>query len=154
MKVLIAVTNDDCSDALINMILKHQWQSAQYRVVTVIAPVTISTTDDTWANFLQDISKDTRLQAEILLRKVALKLREATKSPHVEEAVLFGSPKEKIIEEAEQWKADLICIGSNGKNSIDRLLLGSVSQTVVAHSPCTVFVLKPAICEAVSATTG
>ena len=56
--------------------------------------------------------------------------------------VLTGSPKRVIVEETEKWGADLIVLGSHGYRSWERLLLGSVSQAVVAHAECSVEVVR------------
>lgn len=56
--------------------------------------------------------------------------------------VLYGSPESKIVETAEKMKADLIIVGSHGYNTWERLLLGSVSDSVVHHAPCSVLVVR------------
>ncbi|PCR99070.1 universal stress protein [Lactococcus fujiensis] len=53
-----------------------------------------------------------------------------------------GLPKKQIVEFAEEFGIDLIVIGSNGKNLLDRILLGSTSTYVVSHAPCNVMVVK------------
>lgn len=61
---------------------------------------------------------------------------------NIESCVFRGSPKIKIVEEAESWGADLIVIGSHGYGFFERLLLGSVSTAVLHHAPCSVLVVK------------
>ncbi len=56
--------------------------------------------------------------------------------------ILFGSPDSRIVETAEEWKADLIVIGSHGYSRWERLLLGSVSDSVLHHAPCSVLVVR------------
>lgn len=60
----------------------------------------------------------------------------------VETEVLFGSPESQIVETAEKVNADLIIVGSHGYNTWERLLLGSVSDSVVHHAPCSVLVVR------------
>ena len=60
----------------------------------------------------------------------------------VETATLAGNPKEEIVEEAKKWKADLIVLGSHGYGFWERMLLGSVSNAVVHHAPCSVLVVR------------
>lgn len=55
--------------------------------------------------------------------------------------VLRGSPDQQIIEKAKDWKADLIVVGSHGRGFWGRLL-GSVSNGVVHHAPCSVLVVR------------
>lgn len=53
-----------------------------------------------------------------------------------------GSPARFIVEEAEQWDADLIVVGSHGYGFWKRTWLGSVSNSVVLHAPCSVLVVR------------
>lgn len=55
---------------------------------------------------------------------------------------LTGSPKRTIVEEAEGWGADLIVVGSHGYHTWERMLLGSVSQSVAAHALCSVEIVR------------
>jgi nucleotide-binding universal stress UspA family protein len=55
--------------------------------------------------------------------------------------VLRGSPAQRIVERAEEWGADLIVVGSHGRGFWGRLL-GSVSNGVVHHAPCSVLVVR------------
>lgn len=55
--------------------------------------------------------------------------------------VLRGSPAQKIVERAGEWGADLIVVGSHGRGFWGRLL-GSVSNGVVHHAPCSVLVVR------------
>ena len=43
---------------------------------------------------------------------------------------------------AEEKKADTIIIGSHGRTGLKRLLMGSVTEKVIGHAPCTVLVVK------------
>lgn len=42
-----------------------------------------------------------------------------------------GSPSKQLIERADEWKADLVVVGSHGLNAMERLVFGSISQQVV-----------------------
>jgi nucleotide-binding universal stress UspA family protein len=53
-----------------------------------------------------------------------------------------GSPADVIVDEAEDWGADLIVVGTRGLHGGKRLLLGSVSTKVVHHAPCDVLVVR------------
>lgn len=56
--------------------------------------------------------------------------------------VIKGPPNQAIIQEAENWGADLIVMGSHGYGFWQRALLGSVSDSVVHHAPCSVLVVR------------
>ena len=57
-------------------------------------------------------------------------------------SVLVASPKEIILQEAAEWPADWIVLGSNGHGALDRFLLGSTSEAVATHAPCSVEVIR------------
>jgi nucleotide-binding universal stress UspA family protein len=52
--------------------------------------------------------------------------------------VSSGSPAQEILNKAEEWPADLIALGSHGRSGIKQLILGSVSQKVLAEAECAV----------------
>jgi nucleotide-binding universal stress UspA family protein len=60
----------------------------------------------------------------------------------IDTAVRQGDPRTVIVDEATEWRADLIVVGSHGHTGLTRLLLGSVAQAVVAHAPCSVEVAR------------
>jgi nucleotide-binding universal stress UspA family protein len=47
-----------------------------------------------------------------------------------------------ILDTAAKWHADLIVIGSHGRKGLDRFLLGSVSEAVARHAPCSVQIVR------------
>ncbi len=49
-----------------------------------------------------------------------------------------GSPALEILTEAERAAPDLIVMGSQGRTAVGRLLLGSISQKVLAEAKCSV----------------
>ena len=57
-------------------------------------------------------------------------------------SVLVASPKEIILQEAAEWPADWIVLGSNGHGALDRFLLGSTSEAVATHAACSVEVIR------------
>jgi nucleotide-binding universal stress UspA family protein len=54
----------------------------------------------------------------------------------------WGNPADVIIDEANELDADLIVVGSTGKNVIERHVLGSVSSDLVHRAPCDVLVVR------------
>ena len=53
-----------------------------------------------------------------------------------------GFPSQWICDRAENWGADVIVIGRRGHRGLSELLLGSVSNYVVHHAPCSVLVVQ------------
>jgi nucleotide-binding universal stress UspA family protein len=55
-----------------------------------------------------------------------------------------SSPSEAIIDYATDRDIDLVVMGTHGRQGMDRLLSGSVSEEVVRGAPCPVFTVLPA----------
>lgn len=53
-----------------------------------------------------------------------------------------GKPALVLIEEAEQWRADSIFVGTRDVHGIKHFLSGSVSSAVAARAPCSVEVVR------------
>jgi nucleotide-binding universal stress UspA family protein len=53
-----------------------------------------------------------------------------------------GDPDKEILRTAESLGVGLIVMGSRGLGSISRMLIGSVSDSVVRHAHCPVFVVR------------
>ena len=58
--------------------------------------------------------------------------------------VWTGDPGESIVLAAEAEGVDLVVVGTHGRGTIGRFLLGSVSDHVVRNAPCPVLVVRPA----------
>lgn len=53
-----------------------------------------------------------------------------------------GTPGRTICNLARTWGADLIVIGRRGRSGLSELILGSVSNYVLHHAPCSVLTVQ------------
>jgi nucleotide-binding universal stress UspA family protein len=53
-----------------------------------------------------------------------------------------GNPGRTICEMAQTWGADLIVMGHRGHSGLNELILGSVSNHVMHHAPCSVHIVR------------
>jgi nucleotide-binding universal stress UspA family protein len=53
-----------------------------------------------------------------------------------------GSPAWELVFKADQWKPDLIVVGSHGRTALGRFVLGSVSQRVLTEALCSVRIAR------------
>ena len=59
--------------------------------------------------------------------------------------IRLGAPAREIAQVASDVGADLIVIGTTGKQGVARLLLGSVAESLVRHAPCAVLAHRPRV---------
>ncbi len=79
-------------------------------------------------------------KAEELIEPVATQLQEA--GLDVIPEILEGPPADAILRVADARNVDLIVMGARGLGSVASLLLGSVSQKVLAHATCPVMIVR------------
>jgi nucleotide-binding universal stress UspA family protein len=94
------------------------------------------------ASLLEELITAARTCAEDGAAAVRKILSEATPGASVDSLILTGDPRGAILDTAEAWPADLIVLGSHGLRGFDRLLMGSVSESVAFHAHCSVEVIR------------
>ena len=71
-----------------------------------------------------------------------LKARSDLAGVDVSPLVLQGRPDEVIIKAAQKNRSDLVVLGAMGKTGLESLLMGSVTERVIAQALCAVLVVK------------
>jgi nucleotide-binding universal stress UspA family protein len=56
--------------------------------------------------------------------------------------VLHGDPGSTIVEFSKKQNMDLVLIGSRGLNTLQEMMLGSVSHKVAKHAQCPILIVK------------
>ncbi|MEZ5306991.1 MAG: universal stress protein [Pyrinomonadaceae bacterium] len=151
MKVLLAIDGTPQSDSALSMVSSlNVGQISELRVFTVI-DMALPMAHDIYTGMIVntvEIEKAAKEGAKKSLDDAVAKLREAIGDDvAITSDMAVGSPESRIVEEAEEMKADLIVVGSHGYNRWERLLLGSVSDSVIHHAPCSVMVVRDATSE-------
>lgn len=147
MRIIIAIDGTDYGTAALERLCQLGLGSNdEIRVVSVIdmaMPMAI----DIYGGYLPDTSdleKTAQENAERYVKEAVTRLESAFSGNdiNISSEVLFGTPESRIVELAEEWKADLIVVGSHGYRRWERILLGSVSNSIVHHAPCSVMVVR------------
>ncbi len=146
MKILLATDGSAQSEAAIDMLKNFSFKSGDEMKIVSVVDMVVPMAIDIYGGYLPDtteMEKTAREHAEKVLSETCERLEGICKNLTVTSDVLFGSPESRIVETAEEWGSDLIVVGSHGYSRWERLLLGSVSQSVVHHAPCSVMVVRP-----------
>jgi nucleotide-binding universal stress UspA family protein len=80
--------------------------------------------------------------AESLAERAVLRLRANFPKWEMTAVASIGSPHRELITKADEWQPDLIVVGSHGRSTFKRFVLGSVSQGVLTHAHCSVRVAR------------
>jgi nucleotide-binding universal stress UspA family protein len=149
MNILLAYDGSHAAQTALNDIVRSGLpRRASATVLTVadvwIPPDDLETSDSHKPSFPEAIRR-AREQAREALEKArstavagASQLRELKPEWSVNSETTADSPAWAVIKLAETWPADLILAGSHGPSRLDRLLLGSVSQKILAEASCSV----------------
>lgn len=138
MKVVVPVQDDKCVNVLGGFIRNYPWPSdVQFRVMHVVHPVLVNSYMSLLPSALTEtIAEDRRRQGEVFVKRLSETIHEALPSAEVDQNLLEGDARMEIVEQLNDWDADLVLLGSHGKG-----LMGSVSRAVVSHSPCSAMVV-------------
>ncbi|HEX6044533.1 MAG TPA: universal stress protein [Pyrinomonadaceae bacterium] len=80
--------------------------------------------------------------AQTLADRGATRLRTNFPGWHVSTQTGVGSPRSELIQQTDNWKPDLIVLGSHGHSMLTRLVLGSVSQGVLTDAHTSVRIAR------------
>ncbi len=147
MKILIATDGTKYGEAAVEMLGKFRLVEGDVVKIISVVDLAVPLAIDIYGGYLPDttdLEKGARENASKIVDDASNKIREfyADTALTVTSDVLFGSPDGRIVETAEEMGADLIVIGSHGYKQWERLLLGSVSDSVVHHAHCSVMVVR------------
>jgi nucleotide-binding universal stress UspA family protein len=143
MKILLALDDSEFSETVIQaLIAQVAPKGSEVQVLHVIEPLPAIYGGAEWGYVMdwQAVTREQRKQAEGLIERTARTLRAA--GFQITTAIEEGSPKAVIVDSAAKWPADLIMVGSHGRRALDRFLLGSVSEGVARHAPCSVQIVR------------
>jgi len=89
-------------------------------------------------NYEAQVVKETRSMTS----KVVRRLRRQFPEWNIHSKVLRGKPADELLRRVDEWNADLIMGGSQGRSAIGRFLLGSVSKRVAEEAACSVRIVR------------
>ena len=146
MKILLAVDGSACSDAAVEALARRPWPPESEVKVITAAEIPMPVGMEPWVispDYFEEMDKSVRKAAQVVLDSALAKLKTIEdKTLKISSEIIQGPPRQVIVDEAQDWGADLIVMGSRGLGAWDRLLLGSVSNAVVHHAKCSVEIVR------------
>ena len=146
MKILLATDGSPCSDRAGEEVARMPWpediqvmviSAMEMPVVPAIEPYGVS------PDYFVELEGESRRRAQSFVDQALARLGTGeNKSIKVTGEVVQGSPKQAILDYADEWGADLIVLGSHGYGMLGRFLLGSVSSAVAIHAKCSVEIVR------------
>jgi nucleotide-binding universal stress UspA family protein len=145
MRILISTDGSEFSRAAVEkcfqIIVSPEKTSIKIvSVFEVLEPMDISISPE----FSQELESSARKKAEEFAAQAAARIKERFPEIDLTTQISLGAPDEILIQAAKQWAADLIVIGSHGRGFWGRMLLGSITDSLVHHAPCSVLVVRSA----------
>lgn len=150
LKILLATDGSHSSSVAAKSVASRPWPAGtQVKVISVVelllpenamsisspAPVyPASLLEEVWAD-ARKRARDAVSDARKTLCSAGLKIEDGESTPD-------GDPRVVLLDLAEQWGADMIVLGSHGRRGLDRMLMGSVSESVALHAHCSVEVIR------------
>ena len=139
MKILLASDGSDCSILAAYSIANCPWPvGSQIKVISVcelLVPVYPE-------GLLNEVLEAARKHAEDAADNARQTLKEAGLKVCDGQAMPVGDARTVLLDEASAWGTNLIVLGSHGRHGFDRMLLGSVSESVALHAHCSVQVIR------------
>lgn len=157
MKVLIAYDGSDCADAALADLRRAGLPRHVEALVVSVAEVWLPPPPPSSYELLEDHEAAREVlrasdvpasaapaveEANGLALGAAERLRGDFPEWTVRAEALSGSPAWEVVKKADEWRPDLVVVGSQGRSALGRFVLGSVSQKVVTEARCSVRVAR------------
>ncbi len=144
MKILLAIDDSKYSEAAVNAVIDQANPAdTVVKLLHVLEPFPVGLAEGLGSKQSPDFTAarlELRKEANEFLAKTAERLRSA--GLETAYSLEEGEAREVILDYAGRWPADLIVVGSHGRKGLDRFLIGSVSDAVIRHAPCSVEIAR------------
>ena len=148
-RYLVAVSDEHNAQALVDAILSRPWHPrSEFQIISVIPSVSQLNHQKLLKNkdfqeYAEKMVAAARHEAERIVQAAAEKFKGKFADDKISAHVLEGSPRNLILQVAQDWPADMIFLGSHeeDKNVMEKLF-GSTAAAVMWNAPCSVEVVK------------
>ena len=147
MKILLATDGSDHSSAAVEEVATRSFPpGSEVLIISAFesTELLVSATEymGGLTGFYKDADNHAQKVAENAIEVASATIEDKNPALKISKKVIFSSPKQGILDEADAFNADLIVVGSHGRGGFSRFLLGSVSQAVALHADCSVQIVR------------
>jgi len=139
-KILIAVDNSTCSEkaAKTGYEVARKF-GAEVALVNIIEPIPANVNPDlTLAPVFLETYDNSDENSHLLLKEVQDKFSEGITTTYLS---VIDSAAHGIVQQSEEWHADLVVIGTYGRGGFYHFLMGSVAEDVARKSSVPVLIV-------------
>lgn len=154
MKVLIAYDGSKCSEAAIDDLVRAGLPADTECSIISVAEVWLPPSQANGETeepdpYLEKLVRRQREagekavdEARAFAKHAVARLKKMFPGWCIKGDATYGSPAWEILNKGDEFKPDLIVVGSHGQSAISRFLLGSISQKVLTVAQCSVRVAR------------
>ena len=143
-KILLATDGSEYSQAAATSIAQRPWAAGTSVCVLSVAELSLPLLEMPYfvPGEMEKLRGDAMRHAEQAEMAAEEILTNAGINVSGTVAVPATTLKEIILQNAEEFGADMIVCGSHGRRGLSRFLLGSVSEAVATHAKCSVEIIR------------
>src|SRR6266511_4050918 len=144
MKILIAYDGSSCADSALEDMRRAGLPRLAEAVVLSVSELWMPVVESVGAGAVRIVGAlpVSLEKAESLAQTACERVQPYFPDWTVKAEARSGSPASVVIERADEWRPDLIVVGSHGRSALGRFMLGSVSQKVVTEAHCSARVAR------------
>lgn len=140
LKVLVCCDGSDHSVRAVGLAATLLTPGLRVRLVTV-ASKGFARYEGPWGPLSDEEERSKELQdyVKLAFSVPTRRLEQAGITP--ETVVLMGNPAEQILDHVQDWHPDVVVVGRYGTTGLRKVVMGSVSDSLVKHSGVPVLVV-------------
>ena len=148
--IIVGVDLEEAGDEAIRAALERQAEVAASSLHFVFA-VDPSNLPDAFGEDEFDRDEDAVARAHTLLEQRVARIANRIGAPSAGARAVHaavGKPAALLLDMCSRYEAGLLIVGTHGRRGLERIMLGSVAETLVRDAPCDVLVARPSAARA------